>query len=209
MRKLPAKTGMKYLYDSELGWRIITNQQGKSFSLPMTTNSHGLRGPEHDFEKPAGVQRVLMLGDSFAWGTPSATTTSRPQLEKFLSKNGARVEVLNSAVSGWATDQEYLYLRDEGFRYSPDVVVLMFYAVNDFLENIGSVQHGHRKPVFMDTQLTPAGLPVPKPGTAAAPVQSSVHPVDLACAIVDKIAADCRALGAAGDHGVWRHLFSR
>ena len=39
--------------------------------IPVDINSHGLRGPETNYEKPPGTFRILNLGDSVAMGSRS------------------------------------------------------------------------------------------------------------------------------------------
>ena len=52
-----------------------------------------------------------------------------------LLEGSARdLEVINAGVGAYGTVQEYLYLREEGLRFDPDLVLLMFYA-NDLVDN--------------------------------------------------------------------------
>src|SRR5580704_8812425 len=55
-------------FDPELGWRPLPNirKVGRMWgdARPARTNSRGWRDPEHSFEKPLGVQRIVVLGDS-------------------------------------------------------------------------------------------------------------------------------------------------
>ncbi len=117
-------------------------------------------------------------------------------LETQLQTEGRNVEVLNTGVSGWGTDQQYLYFKSEGHLYQPDVVVLAFYVLNDFLEIMVSRQHGHNKPFFRDLELTRAGVPVPKGVEGVALERSGAKSPALAAAIIEHLAADCRAQGA-------------
>ena len=52
----------------------------------------------------------------------------------------------------------------EGFKYSPQVVVLALFLVNDLTNNMSPKQYGLNKPVFLDTGLELANTPVPLPG---------------------------------------------
>ncbi len=117
------------VHDPVLGWRFLKNYHprgGTSF------NSLGFRDGEHAVEKREGVTRILLLGDSATAGTHVADNrTFRALIEAHLGKN---FEVMAGAVSAWATDQELLYLKEEGLKFRPDVVVLMF-APNDVRES--------------------------------------------------------------------------
>ena len=50
------------------------------------------------------------------------TVTAR--LEADLGARGCQAEVINGGTVGYSTDQEYLFFRDEGRKYAPDVVIL-------------------------------------------------------------------------------------
>lgn len=103
----------------------------REFRTHLRINSKGLRDREYPYEKPAGRKRVLVLGDSYAfgWGVEAEETAA-----KVLEARLPGVEVLNGACSGWGTRQELEFLREEGLRYAPDVV-LVFFCGNDPLDN--------------------------------------------------------------------------
>jgi hypothetical protein len=103
----------------------------------ITTNSLGLRGPELA-PKPAGVRRVLALGDSFTFGhAVEAAETWPAVLEQLLNaRGGPRWEVVNAGVGGYGTGQELLLYDELESRVTPDLVVLGFAVVNDVLDNL-------------------------------------------------------------------------
>ena len=106
-------------------------------------NADGLRGPETTVEKPHGVQRIVVLGDSIAFGYWVAERDGFPrQLEGLLAGHtpGARVEVLDFGVPGYNLDQEIETLRARALAFSPDVVVVAF-CLND-LEGLFSYELG-------------------------------------------------------------------
>ncbi len=185
-------TGHKYLYDPLLGWKNIPNWQAATHGKKLTINSRGLRGRERPYEKPPGVARILVLGDSYVWGYGVADDEVFTEvLEERLRKASGRYEVLNAGVSGWGNDQEYLFLKDEGFKYSPDIVVLAFFIGNDPMNNRYSRQYGLDKPVFLDLHLTLGNVPVPKPGTGARVIESGADPVDLTVEIMQAMSREC------------------
>ena len=103
--------------------------------IPVDINSHGLRGPETTYEKPAGTFRILNLGDSVAmgWGVREEDTYGR-RLEQRLNAQGAvarRYEVINAGVPGWNLENALAYLQVEGLKYEPDLVLLDMTIVND------------------------------------------------------------------------------
>ena len=60
------RTGHRYLYDENLGWRNIPGWSATTNGRKLTINSKGLRDREHAYEKPKNTQRILVLGDSYA-----------------------------------------------------------------------------------------------------------------------------------------------
>lgn len=158
------RTGHRYLYDDVLGWRNIPDWQATTNGKPLTINSLGLRDSEHTYEKSAGVKRVLVLGDSYVWGYGVGDDeTFCARLENRYSERNEQIEVINTGVSGWGTDQELLYLREEGYKYQPDVVVVAFFIGNDVDNNVAARQYELNKPVFVDGTLTLGNVPVPRP----------------------------------------------
>src|SRR5439155_18346909 len=104
-------------------------------------NSHGLREREIGYDKPAGFRRVVVLGDSFVEGAevPAEATFTR-RLEPLLTDGADQpVQVVNAGVLDFGTAQEYLLLKNEALRYSPDLVVLVFYTGNDVANNSSAI----------------------------------------------------------------------
>ena len=127
-----------YVDDPDVGKRMRPGWTGDEFEAPVTINSKGLRNPEISYEKPEGTYRVLALGDSWTFGVRMKEPDAYPrQLERILQASAAkrgdtrRIEVVNAGVVGYSTDQEAAYLKTEGWKYSPDLVLVNFYPVND------------------------------------------------------------------------------
>jgi GDSL-like Lipase/Acylhydrolase family len=95
-------------------------------------NSRAYRDRERAITKPAGVRRVVSLGDSFAWGASVEFEDAYPQrLERGLTRRrGEPWEVVSLALPGMNTVDQAAQLADEGLAYSPDVVLLGF-VLND------------------------------------------------------------------------------
>ncbi len=155
-------------YDPVLGWRKTPGAAAvydrREYHVEYRVNARGLRGEDHPYEKPAGVARVLALGDSFVeafMAEESRTVTSR--LETRLRDAGCRAEVINGGTVGYSTDQEYLFYRDEGRKYAPDVVVLFVYH-NDIPYLVLEDYLGYPKPRLDFSTAPPrvANEPVPR-----------------------------------------------
>lgn len=110
------------------------------YKVNVRTNSRGVRTDrEIPYEKPPGVFRIVGLGDSFTLGYEvDVNDTYLNQLEVALRAKGySQVEVVNLAVSGFGTAEELITLREEGFKYSPDMVILGYF-INDIDNNMTS-----------------------------------------------------------------------
>ena len=104
--------------------------------LPYTieTNALGFRGGPISREKPAGITRIIALGDSITDGYMVDNPDTYPQqLQDLLRNGGHNVEVVNAA-RGYATiDREYAILRKFCMPLDPDLVLLTFCG-NDLYE---------------------------------------------------------------------------
>lgn len=109
------------------------------FSFPVIINSRGLRDREFETPKGPGVFRILVLGDSFTYGSGAEAGTTYPRLlEDLLNRDRikTRFEVINAGVSGYGTFHEKDFLVREGVGYAPDLLILQFYPDNDLFENL-------------------------------------------------------------------------
>ena len=159
-----------WTHHPQLGWISQAGYEGSFetdfFSVDVAINSKGLRGEEVGLEKPEGVRRVLVVGDSFAWGfgvEQEDTFTAR--LESALPAT----QVINGAVSGYSTDQALLWLRLEGKQYEPDVVGYVLSGNDDIMNHMQVAYWIYYKPSYrLDPQsgLMLQGVPVPRPGFA-------------------------------------------
>ncbi|MGI0014581.1 MAG: SGNH/GDSL hydrolase family protein [Nitrososphaera sp.] len=151
-------------YDALLGWTHQPGQAGifetPQFRTFVRINQKGLRDREHSYERPNDTRRILVIGDSFAWGYGVEESERFSQrLETSLG-----VEVINAGVSGYSTDQELLWFRGEGVKYDTDLVILVF-AGNDIGDNYRQLVHTiYYKPQFVreEDQLILTGYPVPR-----------------------------------------------
>jgi lysophospholipase L1-like esterase len=99
----------------------------EDFEVTVHTNALGLRGADVAPAKPRGTFRILVLGDSFAFGFGVEDGEAFPAvLERVLPPPAGyeRVEVWNAGVAGWSVDQYGLLLETRGFGWRPDLVLL-------------------------------------------------------------------------------------
>lgn len=112
---------------------------GFNVKLPRTTtieiNSDGIRDREFSVEKPPNVFRIVVLGDSFAFGQGVENNeTFAKVLETFLNNNSKKwkYEVLNFGVPGYNTLQEVELFKRKALKYKPDMVIVGF-VENDWI----------------------------------------------------------------------------
>jgi hypothetical protein len=87
-----------------------------------SSNSIGARGTrEYPAQPPPGVTRVVVIGDSFAFGQGVSDDET---FAAFLEAIDPGLEAINLAVHGYAHDQMLLRLRLDGLGLEPDLVVL-------------------------------------------------------------------------------------
>jgi GDSL-like Lipase/Acylhydrolase family len=127
-----------YRPDGRLGFTlrpgVRVRHVDRDFSVTVAVNALSMRGPDRGRSKPAGTARILLLGDSFAfgWGVEQEEAFGA-RLERLLTERVGPVEVLSAAVPGWSTDQHYIYLRTRGLALHPDLILLAT-SENDLTE---------------------------------------------------------------------------
>src|SRR5262245_43046703 len=162
LRQGASERSLGYRYDAELGWAPEPNSASRVTNvrtIEVRHNSLGLRDEEFVRDgKPA----IVFLGDSFVWGLDAEagerfTDLLKPKLP------GHRI--LAAGVSGYGTDQEYLLLRRLWPQVKPAIVVLVFCAGNDRLDNSSNIRYeGDQKPYVIigaDGRREVKGQPVP------------------------------------------------
>ena len=113
------------------------------FPTSFSTNSQGLRGREYPLDKPEGSYRILVLGDSFVFGTAvnnEETFCSLLEDELNAGPTDKKYEVINCGIVSYSPILEYLLLKKKLINYSPDLVML-FYNFSDLQEDVLYAKH--------------------------------------------------------------------
>lgn len=134
----------EFIRDRELGVRAKPH-----FSFgTMRTNQLGYNDRDHEFEKPPGAFRIVMLGDSFSWSGWEKNYVRR--LEGLLEGHiqPGEIEVINAGWPGMGPLDLKRLLELEGLRFDPDMVGLALFVGNDFFENF------HRRTALRNGKLT-------------------------------------------------------
>ncbi|MDD3875329.1 MAG: SGNH/GDSL hydrolase family protein [Bacteroidales bacterium] len=100
-------------------------------------NNDGFRSPE--FEKDSIMRSILFLGDSYTWGSKA-----EPISNCFVEQVGNHgFNVYNTGIPGADPPQYYAIAGEYVPKLKPDIVCLMFYAGNDFIEKDRDVEPFH------------------------------------------------------------------
>ncbi len=100
-----------------------------NFQVQVDVNELGLRGPERTAPATPGQTaerpRILLLGDSFAfgWGVEYEETFGA-RLEQTLRTGAGPLEVWNTGVPGWSADDQLILLSQRGQELAPHLVLL-------------------------------------------------------------------------------------
>ncbi len=124
-----------YDHAPDIGYQFKPGYRGTMYKglatdwreIPVRINAHGLRGPDFPLEKPAGVTRILVLGDSYAFGYMLPEEESFPAiLQRMLDGRygPGRMQVINAGTPGYGMPRELDFLQHRGLKLAPDLVVL-------------------------------------------------------------------------------------
>ncbi len=129
--------GVSYFSEVDAYFDILETKDNYSYIHPalmdeifqgvsVQTNSRGLRGPEFPFQKPEGLKRLLILGDSivFGWGVEYENTFPA-LIQRNFDLSDIHTEVIPAGVCSWNTRTEYEYFKREAIKFSPDILMLV------------------------------------------------------------------------------------
>ena len=128
-------------YHPVLGWsqvpggRFEYDLDGERVRIAF--NSEGFHDVEHAVDKPDGVKRIVLIGDSFSESVQLdlERTFFRLLEARLNAMPGAHWEVINLGVGDFGTAQEELALEHLGLRYAPDIVICQVFPLNDIGNN--------------------------------------------------------------------------
>lgn len=137
--------------DKELLYELIPY---KSTSYGDTLNSYGFRSDSISMEKETNVVRLVIIGDSIAYGMNMKKNSIFPfllqkMLNKYRKDRNIKYEVVNISVPGYNLKQE-IRLIEKWKELKPDIV-LMAYCLNDLQDY--SYEYGELKSKLSDNEL--------------------------------------------------------
>ncbi len=140
--------------DPELVYEMIPNSEspGKKPGALSVINADGFRDDPFNPWEDRESYRIVLLGDSVAWGYGVDTEDAFPQLlERLINEDipdaSPQVEIFNLAVMGYSTAQQARLLELRGKTYNPDLVMVA-YVLNDPDEVDGGLSRYFDPPSF-------------------------------------------------------------
>lgn len=113
----------------ERGWlRLRAGVTSSYLGHEVRISEQRLRNRTVVVPKPAGVYRVLVVGDSvpFGWGTGDDESFPRlleVALQQSPRPDGKVYEVINGGSPGWGLVEEFTWLEEHGITFAPDFVL--------------------------------------------------------------------------------------
>src|SRR2546421_4855221 len=130
----------RFEYDPDLGFR--TRAYFRSAPGIMgegddgtITNRFGFNDRDYPLTKELGTFRIVVVGDSFSWAGGLKANYTALLEQMFEKRDGShKVDVVNAGYPATHTGEQLLMLKKFGLQYNPDLVILGFFAGNDFLD---------------------------------------------------------------------------
>lgn len=116
-----------------LRYELKPNTHTKFEGFDVAINSDGFRGKEYPLKKEKNTYRIVLLGDSVAFGRlipfeHGLSSRLEIALKDFCPQKN--FEVLDMGVEGYNSSQELEMLKIKGLKYNPDLVIV-YYSFND------------------------------------------------------------------------------
>jgi len=124
-----------------------------------TISQIGLREPVPTTPRPAGRQRILLLGDStwFGHGVED-DETMEVLFEGMLRASGIDVEVINGGVPGYSTEQTRMLLDEAGWGLEPTLLLIgNLWSDNNF-DHFRDADLLHTRREFLNNPLAQSAL---------------------------------------------------
>jgi len=129
-RRIASRDPLKVLYEpfGDFGYRASPGKIERYYNGTFAVfNSMGYRGPLVSIEKPPGTYRIVLLGGSttFGYGVNDDETIDAHMRRRLRNRfRGGCFEVVNLALGGYDSYQDYERMRVDGTRLRPDLVVI-------------------------------------------------------------------------------------
>jgi hypothetical protein len=150
-----------FVMDRTLGWRMkpatTVNHQTQYFAATYTTNAWGYRDQPRTPSQAPRQRRLLVYGDSqaFGWGVPETLRFSN-----LLEQQHSMLEVWNLAVPGYGLDQQLLAYEHEAQGWAADAVVMFVSRGTLERDKWGKLYHKYKPRFVLSSPGTLQLIPV-------------------------------------------------
>ncbi|MBV8773647.1 MAG: SGNH/GDSL hydrolase family protein [Deltaproteobacteria bacterium] len=146
-----------YQWDPDRGWGLRPEaagwqrREGKAF---VHINRDGMRDHEHSHHKPKNTIRIAFIGDSFTEAEQvdlqdDYVSVVERRLKTCTRQRGIDAETLNFGCDSYGTAQELITVNRDVWKFSPDIVVLVFFAGNDIRNNSPELEWHLCQPFYL------------------------------------------------------------
>lgn len=151
--------------DETLPYELIPGAEGIVAGVRVRINSYGLRDREFPVEKPSNMYRIVVLGDSWTFGSGvELKDTYGKQLEHLLNSSSLtnmQYQVINAGVGGYNTVNEVRFFEKKLMGLRPDLVIVGYNIHNVEIGRMYVNEGSGTKRVIYEgpqTALLPYGL---------------------------------------------------
>ena len=134
-----------FTFDPELGMTLIpgirARKQHEDGGYLISSNRDGFRDDEFIVERAPGTRRILIYGDSFAFG---AGVAKDERFGELIERSIPNVEVCNLGIVGSGVDQQYLSHKSVGSKLDHDLILVAPW-VEDAKRNLQRYKLWNRK----------------------------------------------------------------
>jgi lysophospholipase L1-like esterase len=129
-RRIASRDPLKVIYEpyGDYGYRASPGKIERYYNGTRAVfNSMGYRGPLVSIEKPKGTYRIILLGGSTTFGYGVDDNATIDEYMRRLLRERWRYgcfEVVNLALGGYDSYQDYERMRVDGTKLTPDLVVI-------------------------------------------------------------------------------------
>lgn len=109
------------------------------YVVEYSSNKFGHRDADWPEQPVAEKTRILVLGDSFTF---AEGVSYGQRFTEVVEQVAPELELLNTGVPGMGLDEELLFYINEGWRYQPQIVLLMLNKAEMLRNNVGIYQNG-------------------------------------------------------------------
>jgi lysophospholipase L1-like esterase len=152
----------KVIRNGKAGLELVPGGRASYLGHEIVIGSHGMRNRETPIAKPPDTYRILVLGDSIAFGFGVAEKDAFPRVverqlrDHTLRAGHPRVEVINAGVPGWNLVNSYLFLKERGLAFQPDLVLLTL--VNNDVPAVDKLAEATERRVLLPSWVRTAYL---------------------------------------------------